>query len=218
MEGGTLTKARGSGLVILTRALLVMAVLFGVLTLIGSAYYAFGMDSDSEALFRLAQAACFTTEGAESVERCAPLTRATVDGEMLSFFSQIGFVSWVATLWAAGLSAWLLLRRRPVQASGYVPRWTAVVLTACSAWLLLSPLDKLWDEEYAEGLSDPMTGVLSQYVPAIAGESSARVWLGSTDAASAAAGQLVGQAFMLWAVVMLVVSVVWLTRPRRAAV
>jgi hypothetical protein len=184
---------------------------------VGSAYYAFGMDSESELLYRLAQAACFTTEGAESVERCAPLTRATVDGETLVFFSQIGFVSWVATLWAAGLSGWLLLRRRTDPAHAYVPRSTATVLAVCCGWLLISPLDKLWDEEYAEGLSDPLTGVLSQYFPAVAGESSARVWWGSTDAAFAAVGQLVGQVFVLWALAMLVVSVMWLTRKRQGS-
>jgi hypothetical protein len=199
-----------------TRVLLILGVLFGALTLIGSLYYAFGMDSESEAMFRLAQASCFTTEGAESVERCAPLTRATLDGPTLAFFSQVGFVSCAAVLGLAGLSAWLLVSRRHLALTpGAVPRWTAWVFVSCCGWLLLSPLDKIWDEEYAEGLSDQATGVLSQYFPAVIGQSSARVWLGSSDAAFAAIGRLVGQAFILWVIAMFVVSVLWLLRSSR---
>ena len=209
------------GLLIVTRVLLAFAVVFGVLTLIASAYYAFGMDSDSESLFRIAQAACFTTEGAESVERCAPVTRATVDGQTLTFVSVIGFVSWAAVLLMAALSAWLLFRQRSDTTGRRrdVPRWVAWTFVACCAWLLLSPLDKLWDEEYAEGLSDPATGVLSQYLPAVVGQSSARVWLGSSDAAYAAVGRLVGQAFIVWTIAMIVVAVAWLVVPatRRSA-
>jgi hypothetical protein len=193
---------------LVTSALLVLGVGFGLLTLIGSAYYAFGMDSDSESLFRLAQAACFTTEGAESVERCAPLTRATVEGELLTFFSPLGFISWLAVLVVAGLCLWLLIdRRNPVAGGSQLPRWTAWVFVGCCTWLLLAPLDKLWDEEYGEGISTPTTGVLSQYLPAVVGQSSGRVWLGSSDATYAAVGRLLGQAFILWVVAMLVVSI-----------
>jgi hypothetical protein len=192
--------------------LLASAVVFGVLTVAGSAYYAFGMDSDSEALFRVAQAACFTTEGVESVERCAPVTRATVDGQGLSFVSLIGVVSWAAVIVMALLAAWLLLRRRPAggDGNGLVPTWAASVMIGCSAWLLLSPLDKLWDDEYAQGVSDRANGLLGQYFPSVIGQSSARVWLGSSDAMSAAVGRIIGQLFMVWVVAMLVVSVRWL--------
>jgi len=199
---------QGSGF--LTPVLLVLAVLFGVLTLMGSAYYAFGMDSDSEALFRLAQAACFTTEGAESVERCAPLTRATVDGKLFTFFSMLGFASWLVVLVMAGLCLWLLVHRRDEVKGRRIPRWTAWIFVACCSWLLISPLDKLWDDEYSEGVNNSATGVLSQYFPAVVGQSSARVWLGSSDAAYAAVGRVVGQEFTVWVLAMLVVSVVYL--------
>jgi hypothetical protein len=194
-------------------ALLVLAVLFGALTLLGSLYYAAGMDSPSEALFRIAQASCFTTEGPESVERCAPMTRATVDGTTLTFVSAIGIVSWACVLAMAGLALWLLVRRRT---DGLIPRWAAWAFVACCSWLLLAPLDKLMDEEYSDGVASPAVGVLSQYFPLVIGESSARVWFVSTDATAAAAGQIVNQAFMGWVVVMLVASVAQLVSPRRA--
>jgi hypothetical protein len=203
----------GTALVRWTRVLLVLTVLFGLLTLAGSLYYAFGMDSDSEALFRMAQAACFTTEGPEFVERCAPLTRATVDGEMNAFVSAIGLVSWTAALALAGLSLGLLLRRPAAGASPLLPRWAAWTFVVLCGWLLLAPLDKLWDEAYAEGTASPAVGVLSQYLPGVIGESSARVWLGSSGAAASAAGQIVNQAVMMWAVAMLVVALLWLRRP-----
>jgi len=194
----------------ITRVVLVLGVLFGLATLAGSLYYAVGMDSDSERLFRLAQISCFTTEGAESVERCAPLTRATADGQALTFVSVIGIVSWVVVLGVASLSLWLLVSRlRPAnRAKPLIPRWAAWVFLPSSVWLLVSLLDKLWDEEYAEGVSDPVTGVLSQYFPALMGQTSARVWLGSTDALYAATGRLLGQAFVLWAVALFVLSVI----------
>jgi hypothetical protein len=195
--------------------LLACGLLFGVLTFVGSLYYAFGMDSTSEALFRMAQATCFTTEGAESVERCAPLTQATVDGESLRFFSAIGFTSWLVVILLAGLSGWLLVTRRASSGRRPVlPRWAAWLFAVGCGWLVLSSLDRLWDEEYAEGVSDRATGVLSQFFPAFVGESSARVWLGSTGATDAAIGRLVGQAFVVWVAAMLTVSIVVLvSRP-----
>jgi hypothetical protein len=204
----------GLALVRLTRALLVAAVLLGLLSLAGSLYYAFGMDSTSEALFRLAQAACFTTEGPEFVERCAPLTRATADGQLAVFVSWIGIALWSFVMGLTALALWLLFRR---SSGALVPRWAAWLLVLGCGLLLLAPLDKLWDEGYAEGAGSPAVGVLSQYLPSLIGDASARVWLGSSGSSAQAAGQLVNQAFMVWAVGMLVVSALWLLSDRRSS-
>jgi phosphatidylserine synthase len=106
---------------------------------------------------------------------------------------------------------WLLLGRRP---SSLVPVWAAWVIVVCCGWLLLAPLNKLIDEEYAEGVSSPAVGVLSQYFPLVIGQASGRVWLGSTDATAAFVGQLLNQVFVLWVVAMLIVAVLWLLRGR----
>jgi hypothetical protein len=159
------------------------------------------------ALVRLAQATCFTTEGSEFVERCAPLMRATADGQLAVFVSWIGVVLWSFVLGLTALALWLLLRR---SSGALMPRWAAWLFVLGCGLLLLAPLDKLWDEGYAEGVGGPAVGVLSQYLPSLIGDASARGWLGSSGSSAQAVGQLVNQAFMAWAAAMLVASALWL--------
>jgi hypothetical protein len=101
------------------------------------------------ALVRLAQATIFTAEGSEFVKLCAPLTRATAGGQLAVFVSGIGIVLWTFVMGLTALALWLLLRR---SSGALMPRWAAWLFVLGCGLLLLAPLDKLWDEGYAEGV------------------------------------------------------------------
>jgi hypothetical protein len=74
------------------------------------------------ALVRLAQATCFTPEASEFVERCAPLTRATADGQLAVFVTGIGIVLWSFVMCLTALALRLLPRR---SSGALIPRWAA---------------------------------------------------------------------------------------------